>query len=396
MTERSGSKTAVGVAMLRAAHQLLDGQPRVLDDTVVVALLGPELIARIHAEPARFREPRSMALRSHVLLRSRFAEERLHRAVARGVTQLIVLGAGLDTFAYRQPPWASALRIYEVDHPASQSAKRARLEAARLAVPPNVTFAPIDFEQDTLASGLARAGFDPAAKTFVSCLGVLVYLTSEAIAELFAFVASLPAGSECVFTFGGTRGPEDEGRPSLASVAGDLGEPWLSSMEIEDVTAVLARAGLPAPLLMPREDAAAWLGMRADGLELPRRERVATVVNDALSSSESLVGLLVARARAASDGRLILDVAAGLLAALALAIWHPHLWLVPFNVAIVFAAFGAWGLTDRELSERAGVAAGNAVRVLRVLRALSAVVGAGSAIVACVALFGHVLGTWIS
>jgi methyltransferase (TIGR00027 family) len=337
-----------------------------------------------------------MALRSHVLLRSRFAEERLRGAVARGVTQLIVLGTGLDTFAYRQPPWASALRIYEVDHPASQAAKRARLEAAGIAIPSNVTFAPIDFEHDTLASGLARAGFDPAAKTFVSCLGVLVYLTSEAIAELFAFVASLPAGSECVFTFGGTRGPEDEGRPSLASVAADLGEPWVSSMEIEDVTAMLARAGLPAPLLMSREDAAVWLGTRTDGLELPRRERVATVVNDALPPNESLAGLLVARARAASDGRLILDVASGLLAALALAIWHPRLWLVPFNVAIVFAAFGGWGLTDRELAERAGSADDSAVPVLRVLRVLSAVVGAGSAIVAGVALFGMALGTWMS
>jgi methyltransferase (TIGR00027 family) len=277
MAERSASKTAIGVAMLRAAHQLLDGEPRILDDTVIVALLGPELTGRIRADPARFREPRAMALRSHVLLRSRFAEERLHAAVARGVTQLVVLGAGLDTFALRQPAWAGALRIYEVDHPSSQTVKRTWIETAKIALPPNLTFAPIDFEHDTLASGLGRAGFDPAAKTFVSCLGVLVYLTAEAIAELFAFVARLPRGSECAFTFGGTRGPEDEGRPSLATVAAELGEPWVSSMEIEDVTAVLAHAGLAAPVLMPREDAAAWLGARADGLELPRRERVAAV-----------------------------------------------------------------------------------------------------------------------
>ncbi|MGH7653736.1 MAG: class I SAM-dependent methyltransferase [Gemmatimonadaceae bacterium] len=281
MTERNASKTAVGVAMLRAAHQLIDGEPRVLDDTVVVALLGSELIARIHADPDRFRAPRSMALRSHVLLRSRFAEERLREAVARGVTQFVVLGAGLDTFAYRQPTWASRLRIYEVDHPSSQAAKRRRLEAAGIALPPNLTYAPIDFEHDTLESGLARAGFDPVAMTFVSCLGVLVYLTAEAIADLFAFVARLPAGSECVFTYGGAHGPEEPGRPSLATVAADLGEPWISSMEIDDVTAVLARAGLPAPVLMSRAAAAAWLGDRTDGLEPPRRERVATVTVEA-------------------------------------------------------------------------------------------------------------------
>ncbi len=278
MAERSASKTAVGVAILRAAHQLLDGDPKVLDDTVVVALLGPEAEMGIRAAPERFREPRAMALRSHVLLRSRFAEERLREAVARGVTQLVVLGAGLDTFAYRQPPWARALRIYEVDHPASQAAKRGRLTAAGITLPSNLTYAPIDFEHDTLASGLARAGFDPASMTFVSCLGVLVYLTGAAIAELFAFVARLAAGSECAFTFGGARTPEEPGRPSLATVAADLGEPWVSSMEIEDAEAVLARAGLPAPVLMSREQALAWLGERSDGLELPRRERVATVV----------------------------------------------------------------------------------------------------------------------
>ena len=278
MAERGASKTAVGVAILRAAHQLFDGEPRILDDTVVVALLGPEAVDGMRAQPERFREPRAMALRSHVLLRSRFAEERLREAVGRGVTQLVVLGAGLDTFAYRQPEWAGALHIYEVDHPASQAAKRGRLEAGRIAIPPNLTFTPVDFERDTLEAGLERAGFDPAAKTFVSCLGVLVYLTGEAIAELFAFVARLPAGSECAFTFGGTLAPEEPGRPSLATVAADLGEPWVSRLEIGDVEAVLARAGLPKPALMSREEAIAWMGSRSDGLELPRRERVATVV----------------------------------------------------------------------------------------------------------------------
>lgn len=211
MAEREASKTAIGVAVLRAVHQLLDGEPKILDDTMVVALLGPERERRIRDGADAFRDPRSMALRSHVVLRSRFAEERLHAAVARGIRQLIVLGAGLDTFAYRQPAWAGALRIYEVDHPASQGVKRGWLETARIESPQNLTYVPIDFERDTLAAGLERAGFDPAAKTFVSCLGVLVYLTEDAIAELFAFVARLPAQSECVFTFGGTRGPDEPG-----------------------------------------------------------------------------------------------------------------------------------------------------------------------------------------
>jgi methyltransferase (TIGR00027 family) len=278
MAEREASKTAIGVAVLRAVHQLLDGEPKILDDTMVVALLGPERERRIRDGADAFRDPRSMALRSHVVLRSRFAEERLHAAVARGIRQLIVLGAGLDTFAYRQPAWAGALRIYEVDHPASQGVKRGWLETARIESPQNLTYVPIDFERDTLAAGLERAGFDPAAKTFVSCLGVLVYLTEDAIAELFAFVARLPAQSECVFTFGGTRGPDEPGRPSLATRAAEVGEPWQSSMEIDDVTTVLARAGLPAPELPTPATIAGYLGDRTDGLQAPKRQRLASVV----------------------------------------------------------------------------------------------------------------------
>jgi methyltransferase (TIGR00027 family) len=278
MAEREASKTAIGVAVLRAVHQLLDGEPRILDDTVVVPLLGAERVERILAGAHAFREPPAIALRAHVLLRSRFAEERLREAMARGVTQLVVLGAGLDTFAYRQPPWAHALRIYEVDHPASQTVKRTWLDAAKIALPPNLTFAPIDFEHDTLQAGLERAGFDPAAKTLVSCLGVLVYLTGEAIADLFAFVARLPAQSECVFTFGGRRRPDEPGRPSLATRAAEVGEPWQSSMELDDVIAVLARAGLPAPTLPTPAEIRSYLGQRDDGLGPPKRDRICSVI----------------------------------------------------------------------------------------------------------------------
>src|SRR6202035_2831361 len=99
---------------------------------------------------------------------------------------------------------------------------------------------------------------------------VLVYLTGEAIAELFAFIARLPAGSECVFTFGGARGPDEPGNPSLATVAAALGEPWQSSMEFDDVIAVLARAGLPLPVQPGDQQIAGWFGARTDGLEQPK------------------------------------------------------------------------------------------------------------------------------
>lgn len=283
MAERSASSTAVGVAMLRAAHQLLDGPPRILDDSVVLALLGPALVARVRERARLYAEPWSLSLRTHVLLRSRYAEERLREAVERGVTQFVALGAGLDTFAYRQPAWATALRLFEVDHPASQAAKRERLRAAGIPVPGNVTFAPIDFEGETLRDGLSRAGFDPGARTFVSCLGVLVYLTREAIDALFAFIAALPAGSECVFTYGGDRTGGEGGRPSLASLVARLGEPFRSGMSIEDIGVVLDRAGLPRSTQPTDAQIADWLGDRHDGLRPPRLDRISSVVVRAAS-----------------------------------------------------------------------------------------------------------------
>ena len=120
------------------------------------------------------------------------------------------------------------------------------------------------------------------------------------------------------------------------------------------------------------------------------------MVDTAAPSDEGLAGVLAARARAASDGRLILDVAAGLLVALAIVIWHPRAWVVPCSIGITLAAFGAWGLADRELAERAAVADGRLVRTLRVLRGFAVLAGVVAAGVACFSILGIGLGNWIS
>lgn len=239
MTERAASATALGVATLRAAHQLLDGTPKILDDPVVLRLLDPEVIARVHANPERFAEPQVRRLLTHVVTRSRCAEDRLAEAVGRGVHQCVVLGAGFDTFAYRQPPWAAALRVFEVDHPASQRAKLARLGAAGIAIPSNVEYVAIDFETTSLRDGLARSALDPSAPVFVSWLGVMVYLTQAAIDAVFAFVASYPRESEIVFTF--TPPPEPGAPDGLATRAAEVGEPWLTRVD-PDVLARQLRA----------------------------------------------------------------------------------------------------------------------------------------------------------
>jgi methyltransferase (TIGR00027 family) len=231
VTDRAASATALGVATLRAAHQLLDSPPHVLEDPIVLRLLDPEVIERIRANPERFQAPPVRRLLLHVVARSRHAEDRLAEAVARGVHQCIVLGAGFDTFAYRQPAWAAPLRILEVDHPASREAKRARLAAAGIGIPANVEHVAIDFERTSLMDGLATSGFDPRAATFVSWLGVMVYLTEPAIDAVFSFVAALPPPSEIVCTFTTPKASDES--DEIAQRAAAAGEPWLTRIEPE-------------------------------------------------------------------------------------------------------------------------------------------------------------------
>jgi methyltransferase (TIGR00027 family) len=114
--------------------------------------------------------------------RSRYAEDELHTAIKRGIQQYVVLGAGLDTFAYRNPYPQDVLHVFEVDHPATQIWKRTRLEEAGITIPRTLTFTPVDFEIQTLEDGLRRAGFDTSKAAFFSWLGVTMYLTSSASA----------------------------------------------------------------------------------------------------------------------------------------------------------------------------------------------------------------------
>jgi methyltransferase (TIGR00027 family) len=188
------------VAVRRAAHQVLD-VPHVLDDPIALPIIGPTAAAEMHASLATHQQGPSRAIRAFVVARSRVAEDELARAVGRGTTQYVVLGAGLDTFAYRSPYPESALRVFEVDHPATQAWKRRQLAAGEIAIPPSVTFAPVNFERETLADGLSRAGFDTRAPAFFSWLGVTMYLTEDAIDSTLRFIASTPHGGGLVFDY---------------------------------------------------------------------------------------------------------------------------------------------------------------------------------------------------
>jgi methyltransferase (TIGR00027 family) len=235
------SRTALGAAALRAAHQLLDHR-RIFHDPLALQILGQSAQA---VAPQAVADPDRRALRLFVAARSRFAEDALGLAVGRGTRQLVILGAGLDTFAYRNPH--PTLRVYEVDHPATQAWKRERLAAAGIAIPPSLSFAAVDFETIGLAEGLAHSGFDAAAPAFFSWLGVVVYLSEQAIFATLGFIADRPAGSEVVFTYS----DPPASMPAAQSAAyrrragrvEAAGEPWRTQFEPAALHARLAALG---------------------------------------------------------------------------------------------------------------------------------------------------------
>jgi len=281
MPERLSSHTALTVARLRAAHQLLDSAPRILDDPVVLDLLPAAVIESLRAHPERFQSSGARELRSHVVVRSRFAEDRLAAAAARGMRQCVVLGAGFDTFSFRQPAWAGGLRITEVDRPATQAAKRQLLADAGIAVPANVHLAPIDFERVAFEEGLAGAGVRLDEPVFLSWLGVTMYLTADAIDAVFRAVAALPEPSEIVFTFAQPlSGGEDEAnRAEMAGRAAAAGEPWISFFEPDRLAAKLHAIGFGRVEFLTAEDTQArYFRGRTDGLPVPRRTSIAAAV----------------------------------------------------------------------------------------------------------------------
>lgn len=230
MRDEEVSRTALATAYLRAAHQLLDGEPRILEDDVALKVLGAHAEQHIMGSAERYRSPVNVALRSHVVLRSRFTEDRLAAAVERGIRQYIIVGAGFDTFALRQPAWAADLQIIEVDHPATQAVKRARIADAGFDVPDNLTFADINFEQESLADGLARHSIARDVPTFFAWLGVTMYLTEAAIDTTLKDMALFPKGSELVVTFmqPPETGTEAGAVSQLSQRVANGGEPFVS------------------------------------------------------------------------------------------------------------------------------------------------------------------------
>ena len=257
------SRTARAAAFLRAAHQVLE-QGRIFADPLAVRILGEDADAIAREAEAR---PSSRRMRFFIAVRTRFAEDALAASVERGVSQLVVLGAGLDTYAYRGS-LRDRLRVFEVDHPDTQGWKRRRLADAAIPLPATLTFAPVDFERQTLAEGLAAAGFDPAQPTFFTWLGVVPYLTDDAVWSTLGFIANLPHGAHVVFDYGDppdSLSPEarDRHERGAAHVAG-LGEPWVNYFEPDSLHARMRDLGFfEIEDLGPREILSRYFPQRA-------------------------------------------------------------------------------------------------------------------------------------
>ncbi len=243
MLERKPSRTALGAAGYRAAHQILENGA-VFSDPHAHAVLGEEADAIIRGLSAA---PEHTPIRLFMAARSRFAEDCLAGAVTRGVRQAVVLGAGLDTLALRNPHRALGLRVFEVDHPATQMWKLRRLKDAGFVPDESVGFAAVDFERENIAESLAKVGFSSNKPAFFIWLGVVPYLTPQAIGTTLGQVAT-NRSPELVFDYSEpleNYPPEARAKmAALGAYTAAAGEPWLSHFQPDEIASLLHAHGM--------------------------------------------------------------------------------------------------------------------------------------------------------
>jgi methyltransferase (TIGR00027 family) len=261
--------TAFVAATMRARHLIVDGHPKIPEDSFAQPLIGvdaDELVSSTNRYGVDPSEPSSTWI-----LRSRFAEDRLAAARTRNVHQYVILGAGLDSYAVRNAESLDDLIVYEVDDPPLQQWKRQRLQELQIATPANLRFVACDFEAILLAEALRASTFDGGAPAEVSWLGVTQYLTRAAIVETLRWVASLATGSEVVLTYV-VPGEVAEASKKRWAARATRFETFFTP---DEMTAVLEEAGLVGvEQLTPEEAQSAYFEGRTDGLVAPEVERL--------------------------------------------------------------------------------------------------------------------------
>jgi methyltransferase (TIGR00027 family) len=269
--DNAGPKpSALMVAMQRAAHQLLE-RPLVLDDPLALVIIGDKEAQALRSDLDSYRQPMAQGLRSSVVVRSRLAEDEWMAAIERGVRQCVVLGAGLDTSAYRHRDAPG--RIFEVDLPATQAWKQARLRESGIAIPESLRYVPVDFETVSLADGLALAGFDMHEPAFFSWLGVTMYLDEAAVVETLRTIGSCAKGSAVLLEYVvplATLPPMMRiAMEQIAAQLAERGEPWKSFFEPDALAATVAGLGFSSSRTWgPDEMNQRYLAGRSDGLRI--------------------------------------------------------------------------------------------------------------------------------
>ncbi|MGC1781158.1 MAG: class I SAM-dependent methyltransferase [Acidobacteriaceae bacterium] len=266
------SRTALGVAVRRASHQIYDSPPLVLDDPIAVRILGETYRSALEDAAASIHDKFSLAMRAWVVARNRYAEDQLAQAVHRGVRQYVLLGAGLDTFAYRNPH--PDVRVFEVDHPATQQWKRDLVASNRLLEPASLSYVPVDFEHQSLGHQLEICGLDLAAPTVFAWLGVVLYLSHPAFRSTLDFIAGFTAGSGVIMDYALPRHalPPHElaARDMLAARVENIGEPLQLFFTPAEIAAEMT-AFQTMEDLGPAEMNAHYFAHRSDPLSLTGR-----------------------------------------------------------------------------------------------------------------------------
>ena len=263
MKETNASATALVVALIRATHTRTAPLP-LIDDAWADQLVPGSAVSAIRqslspggkddagatqAQMDAFL--RASPAYANVVIRTRYTEDALAAAVARGVTQYVLVGAGFDSYALRIPVAAQHVRVFEVDHPATQSLKTRRLQDCGLAVPDTVQFLPADLSKEPLGAALARSTFNPDELTFFSLLGVTMYLSAADNRATMREIAKCgAAGSELVFTyideavFSTGAGSPPEAFTDIQKSVASVGEPFISGFDPAGLRGNLHKVGL--------------------------------------------------------------------------------------------------------------------------------------------------------
>ena len=260
MEDGSPSQTALMVAVLRAHHCHFAPEPKILKDTTALPLSGMadldavkdykngviEFFSGLSSRETA--ESFVQQITDSVCMRSRLVEERLTKARKQGLEQLVILGAGLDSTAYRYTEQLNGLPVFEIDHPATQHWKKTRLTECNINLPDNLKFVGFDFENQTLAEALEAGGVSSNAVTMFTWLGVQMYLTPATVQATLAVLGKFPPGSQLIMDFAmpdATHPDEQLQDPvgELNRVVSEMGEPFESTYTEQELETCLKEAG---------------------------------------------------------------------------------------------------------------------------------------------------------